>query len=43
VKALWMECCDLRLGSSYVDFRHDCRMVNILAHNHTAQALAGVG
>ncbi|KAF8056110.1 DEGP9 [Scenedesmus sp. PABB004] len=36
-----VECCDLRPGRSYVNFAADCRMVDPLAHNFTADALAG--
>lgn len=34
-----VECCDLRPGRSYVDFRLDCHMIDILAQNFTAQGL----
>lgn len=38
--SLWMECCDLQPGHSYVNFRRDCHMVDIMAHNHTAEVTA---
>jgi hypothetical protein len=34
---LFMECCDLRMGRSYVDFLQDCHMVNVLASGHTSE------
>lgn len=35
-----VECCDLQPGRSYVDFRKDCHMVDVMAHNYTAHAMA---
>jgi len=35
-----VECCDLLPGQSYVDFRHSCHMVDVLAVNWTAQLMA---
>lgn len=37
-----VECCDLQPGHAYVNFRSDCRMVNVVAHNHTAVAFKHV-
>lgn len=36
--SIMMECCDLKPGHSYVNFRKDCHLVDIMAHNFTAAA-----
>lgn len=35
---VWMECCDLQPGQSYVDFTKDCHMVDVRSSNHSQPA-----